>query len=201
MTRRAAKTLATRQYPGAEVYGLPTAPAGPATTAVLLGALPGRDRRGASLLQLSTHGTTDPVAQLQSFDGWLPLSRILEQARNRPVDAPGGLVITNACLTDRAPANYDESLTLATALLAAGATGVIGTRWPIDDDTAAVLSLRLHYHLQLGKAPAEALRRAQLDLLRPTPGMRGSLDRHLAAIEESRLGHPASWAGYVHHGT
>jgi len=201
MTRRATRALAARQYPGAEVYGLPSAPAGAATTAVLLGALPGRDQPGASLFQLSTHGTTDPVPQLQSFDGWLPLSRILEQARNRPVDAPGGLVITNACLTDSTRANYDESLTLATAFLAAGATAVIGTRWPIDDDTAAVLSLRLHYHLQLGKAPAEALRRAQLDLLRPEPGMRDSLDRHLAAIEESRLGHPVSWAGYVYHGT
>jgi CHAT domain-containing protein len=116
------------------------------------------------------------------------------------VDAPGGLIITNACLTDSTRVNHDESLTLATALLAAGATAVIGTRWPIDDDTATVLSLRLHYHLQLGKAPAEALRHAQLDLLRPDPGMRKSLGPDLAAIEESRLSHPASWAGHVHHG-
>ena len=105
--------------------------------------------------------------------------RILEQARDRPPDAPGGLVITNACLTDSARTDYDESLTLATAFLAAGATAVIGTRWPVDDDTAAALSLRLHYHLQLGKPPAEALRRAQLDLLRPEPDVRKSLGPHL----------------------
>ena len=200
MTRRAAKLLASHQYRSAEVYGLKSAPNGPATTDVLLDALPGQDRPGASLFQLSTHAATKPTPRLQSRDGWLPLSRILEQARNRPPDAPGGLVITNACLTDSTWANYDESLTLATAFLAAGATAVIGTRWPVDDDTAAVLSLRLHYHLQLGTPPAEALRHAQLDLLRPKPDMHSSLGPHFAAIEESRLSHPASWAGYVHHG-
>jgi CHAT domain len=200
MARRATTVLAGHQYPDAEVYGLKSAPDGPATTAVLLGALPGRDRPGASLLQLSTHATTEPTPQLQSSDGWLPLSRILQQARNRPVDAPGGLIITNACLSDITRTDYDESLTLATAFLAAGATGVIGTRWPIDDDTAAVLSLRLHYHLQLGRTPADALRCAQLDLIRPEPGMAKTLGRDFADIEEARLSHPASWAGYVHHG-
>ncbi|MGA2826283.1 MAG: CHAT domain-containing protein [Streptosporangiaceae bacterium] len=200
MARRTVKELASRQYPGAEVYGPRNAPNGPATTAVLLDALPGRDRPGASLFQLSTHATTMPTPQLQTRDGWLPISRILDQARDRPPNAPGGLIITNACLTDSTRANYDESLTLATAFLAAGATSVIGTRWPVDDDTAAALSLRLHYHLQLGKLPAEALRNAQLDLARPTPDIRSSLGPILAAVAESRLSHPASWAGHVHHG-
>jgi CHAT domain len=94
----------------------------------------------------------------------------------------------------------DESLTLTTAFLAAGATAIIGTRWPVDDDTATALSLRLYYHLQMGEPPAEALRHVQLDLLRPDPGMWKPLGRHIALIGESRLSHPVSWAGYVHHG-
>jgi hypothetical protein len=199
MSRRVTQNLAS-QYRDAEVYGLNRAPNGPATTAVLLGALPGRDRQGASLLQLTTHATTDPVPSLQTRDGWLPLARILEQARGRATDAPGGLVITNACRTDSTRTNYDESLTLATAFLAAGATDVIGTRWPVDDDTTAALNLRLHHHLQVGHLPAEALRRAQLDLLRPRPDMRDTLGPHLAAVADSRLSHPASWAGHVHYG-
>jgi CHAT domain len=200
MTRRVARDLASRQYPDAEVYGLKSAPNGPATTAALLAALPGRGQPGASLLQLATHGTTFPTARLQTMDGWLELTRILGQARDRPADAPGGLVITNACLTDSTRANYDESLTLATAFLAAGATSVIGTRWPVDDDTTAALSLRLHHHLQMAYTTAEALRRAQLDLLRPEPDIRRTLGRHLAALEDSRLSHPVTWAGSVHHG-
>lgn len=201
MTRRATRLLATRQYPEAEVYGIKSERNGPATVDVLLGALPGRDRPGASLLQLSTHGTSQPSPALQAKDGWLALSRILEQARDRAPDAPGGLVITNACLTDRTQGHYDESLTLATGFLAAGATAVIGTRWPVDDDTAAALSLRLHLHLQTGHEPAEALRRAQLDLLRPTADVRESLGLQLAALTDERLSHPATWAGHVHHGT
>jgi hypothetical protein len=200
MSRQATKDLARRLYRSAEVYGLKTAPDGPATMAVLLGALPAADRPGASLLHLTTHGTTQPEPGLRARDGWLSLDSILEQARDRAPDAPGGLVITNACLTDSTLAGYDESLTLATAFLAAGATAVIGTRWPVNDDTTAVLAVRLHSHLQRGYPPAEALRRAQLDLLRPGPALREGLAPHLAAVEDSRLSDPASWAGHVHHG-
>jgi hypothetical protein len=199
LIRRAARALASRQYPGAEVYG-PRSAGGPATTAVLLGALPGPDQPGASLLQLSTHATTVPTPRLQTRDGWLPLARILDQARDRSPDAPGGLVITDACLTDSTRTHYDESLTLATGFLAAGATAVIGTRWPVDADTAAAVSLRLHYHLQMGHPPAEALRLAQLDLLRRAPEVRDILGQVLPGVEEARLSHPASWAGHVHHG-
>jgi CHAT domain len=201
MSRVAARQLAAHLYPQAEIYGLKSAPHGPATTEALLGALPRADRPGASLLHLVTHGSADPVPQVQTFDGWLALDRILEQARGRSPDAQGGLVITNACLTDSTRADYDESMTLATAFLAAGACSIIGTRWPVDDDTTAALSLRLHYHLHLGRPPAEALRHAQLDLLRPTPVIRKSLGPHLSAIDEARLSHPVSWAGYVHHGS
>jgi CHAT domain-containing protein len=200
MTRRATRLLASYQYQDAEVYGAGDEANGAATIDALLGALPAGDRPGASLLQLSTHGRTEPAPGLKAKDGWLALARILGQARDRAPDAPGGLVITNACLTDTTRTHYDESLTLATAFLAGGATAVIGTRWPVDDDTVAVLSLRLHYYLQLGRPPAEALRQAQLDLLRPAPGMLATLDPVLAELTDARLSHAASWAGHVHHG-
>jgi CHAT domain-containing protein len=200
MSRRATRLLASRQYPRAEVYGVKSERNGAATSEVLLKALPARHRQGASLLQLSTHGMNPAEPGLEVADGVLPLARILEQARDRARDAPGGLVITNACVTDITRTHYDESLTMATAFLAAGATAVIGTRWPVDDDMMAMLSLRLHYHLQLGCHPAEALRRAQLDLIRPTEALRAGLDPALAAVSDARLSHPASWAGHVHHG-
>jgi len=109
-------------------------------------------------------------------------------------------VITSACLTDTSMTGHDESLTLATAFLAAGATAVIGTRWPVEDDTAAALAIRLHHHLRDGDSPAEALRRAQLELLRPGSALRDSLGPHFTAVDDARLSHPASWAGHVQHG-
>src|SRR5262245_3674444 len=96
--RRNASTLIEKYYPQAETYGRGSVRTKPATTTALLGSLPQRDQPGASLLHLSTHATASPTPRLQTMDGWLPLTQILEQARNRPPDAPGGLVITNACL-------------------------------------------------------------------------------------------------------
>jgi hypothetical protein len=198
--RRIIARLASSLYPGAAVYGLNNAPNGPATAAVVLDALPGSDRQGASLLHLTTHGTLDPEPAVGTRDGWLPLASILGQARDRAPDAPGGLVITSACLTDTTLTGHDESLTLATAFLAAGAAAVIGTRWPVDDDTATALAIRLHHHLKDGRSPAEALRQAQLELLRPDSALRDSLGPRFTAVDDSRLSHPASWAGHVHHG-
>jgi CHAT domain-containing protein len=192
--------VARSLYPDAAVYGLNRAPNGPATSAVILDALPGRGEPGASLLHLTTHGMLLPEPSVQTRDGVLPLARILEQAHGRAPDAPGGLVITSACVTDVTRTGYDESLTMATAFLAAGATAVIGTRWPVDDDTATALAIRLHHHLRDGHSPAEALRRAQLDLLRPGPALRDSLGPPFAEVDDARLSHPASWAGHVHHG-
>ena len=190
--------LARSLYPGAAVYG--AKPDGPATTATVLDALPGSNRQGASLLHLTTHGTLQPVPAVATRDGALPLDRILAQASERAPDAPGGLVITNACLTDLTYTDHDESLTLATAFLAAGATAVIGTRWPVEDGTTTALAIRLHHHLRDGQAPAEALRQAQLDLLRPGRAVRDSLGPDFAAIDDSVLSDPVSWAGHVHHG-
>jgi hypothetical protein len=196
--RATGRRLVMDLYSQAEVYGR-REPNGPASTENILGALPGRERQGASLLHLSTHATTEPMARLQTQDGWLELTTILERARGRPADSAGGLIITNACLTDSTHSHYDESVTLATALLTAGATGVIGTRWPIDDDTTAILTHHLHHRLASGNRPAEALRLAQLDMLDPRP--RPGLHPHMAALPAARVAHPASWAAFVHHGT
>ena len=198
-SRRVMPGLAARLYPGSAVYGLNGAPNGPATTAVVLDMLPG-DGPGASLLHLTTHGRLTPEPAVQTRDGWLPLADVLDRARGLAPDAPGGLVITSACLTDTALVGYDESLTLASAFLAAGATAVIGTRWPVENGAETALSIRLHGHLREACDPAEALRRAQLDLLRPDGALRDSLGPHLAPVDDAELSDPASWAGHVHHG-
>jgi CHAT domain-containing protein len=60
----------------------------------------------------------------------------------------------------RAP---DEFIGLPAAFLQAGAAGVIGTLWPVDDISTALIMLKF-YELYLGKniQPALALRRAQI---------------------------------------
>lgn len=198
--RATARALVRQLYPDAEVYGRGNSPDGPATTEHILEMLPGSGRPGASLLNLTTHGTSGPVARLQTADGWLTLDTILRTARGRRAAEPGGLVITSACLTDSTSSQYDEFVTLATALLAAGVTGVIGTRWPVYEDTSAALTYYLHRHLAAAHDPAAALRLAQLELLaEDPPGLPGQ-PRFLTGFPHRRRAHPASWAGYTCHG-
>ncbi len=72
----------------------------------------------------------------------------------------------SACTTDLANVDHDEALTLASALLAAGACGVIGARWPVEDSAAAPVMVMFHHFLNNGHPhPAEALRAAQLWML------------------------------------
>ncbi len=90
------------------------------------------------------------------------------------------LVVLAACGTMRGEPGHVEGMpSIARAFLAAGARGVIGTLWEVDDDAAAPLFRRLHRELRNGASPSVALRTAQLELAHGT---------------DPRLSHPASWA-------
>jgi hypothetical protein len=203
--RIAAATIATQILPAARVLG-PRGEA-PATSERLLEELLGPEPSSASLLHLFTHASgsaDDPLAgvRLQTQDGWLPIADILTSASSRNPASSGALVICDACVTDVTFGHQDESLTMATAFLAAGAAGVVGTRWPVDDDAAAVLTYAFHLRLAAGSAPGEALRDAQLWMIdpdrTPLPGLPGAL---AVELQPGRFAEPASWAGYVYHGS
>jgi CHAT domain-containing protein len=90
------------------------------------------------------------------------------------------LVVLAACGTMRGESGHVEGMpSIARAFLAAGARGVIGTLWEVDDDAAAPLFRRLHLELRNGASPPAALRTAQIALAHGT---------------DPRLAHPASWA-------
>jgi len=68
---------------------------------------------------------------------------------------------------------------ISRAFLDAGARGVIGTLWEIDDDVAAVLFRRIHERMRSGASAARALRDAQIDMLKSS---------------DERLRQPATWS-------
>jgi CHAT domain-containing protein/Tfp pilus assembly protein PilF len=93
------------------------------------------------------------------------------------------LVVLAACGTFRGDAAHVAGMSsLARSFLIAGARGVVGTLWEVDDDVSATLFSRFHEHLHTGARPAEALRAAQLEMLHAADG---------------RQQHPASWAPVV----
>lgn len=73
------------------------------------------------------------------------------------------LVVLSACSTgSRADTRVGGLGGLAQAFLSAGAGGVVGTLWEVDDDAARKLVLGFHRSLLEGLDPAHALRNAQL---------------------------------------
>jgi CHAT domain len=215
--------LATRYYRGGALYGAARAHldaqfpgADAASPGVVLAALPHGPAPGASLLHVSCHGrVTLPVLAANLRIGTVPGSGgdggtdiavsvrdILRQARQAPPGAgapSGGLVVLGACLTDVTEADYDEALTLATAFLAAGSTGVVAARWAVSDRVSAVFMAAFHRFLNAGSGDAaSALRETQLWMLDParqTPADCPPRLRRAASMAEAE-----SWAAFTYQG-
>jgi hypothetical protein len=199
--------LLCRYYPGAAYLGQPTGLAtGRATPDEVLSRLPGGSRPLASLLHCGCHAhAASPLTEsrLVLSEGQpLKIADILAQAQRRDPVSPGFLAVLSACMTDSEGTDHDEALTLASALLAAGASGVVGARWPVSDHATAPLMLMFHHFLNNGHPhPADALREAQLRMLTGSP-----LISHLpeplasAVMPSRRLRRPYYWAAFTYQG-
>jgi tetratricopeptide (TPR) repeat protein len=199
--------LLRRDYPEAAYFGRPAGlTAGPGTPAEILARLPGGSGPLASLLHLGCHATVgrslaDSCLLLSAYQP-LPVATILAAARHHPSDGPGYLAVLSACMTDLADTDHDEALTLASALLAAGASGVIGARWRVDDRFTAPLMVMFHHFLNNGHPdPADALRAAQLWALDRNRPALDDLPDDLADLSgRASLALPRYWAAFTCHG-
>lgn len=124
------------------------------------------------LLHIAAHGIFDPASPLfsrialapgQGRDGNLEVHEILSE-----LDLTGvNLVVLAACSTAAGKRSEgDEIAGLTRAFLYAGSPGVISSLWDIDDEASALLMEELYRRLLAGASAAEALRQAQLTLLR-----------------------------------
>jgi CHAT domain-containing protein/tetratricopeptide (TPR) repeat protein len=128
--------------------------------------------RGARYVHLSCHGVFDPELPVDSYLKLAGSDRISV----RDLLAAQGfrdvrLVTASACRTAVADFHHlpDEVIGLPSAFIQAGAAGVVGTLWSVDDLSTALVMCRF-YELHLTTTsvpegalhPAEALRIAQL---------------------------------------
>ena len=94
----------------------------------------------------------------ESEDGWLQPREIVQ------LKLGGRLVVLSACESaDGSLLSGEGPLSLARAFFAAGAGGVVATRWPLRDDDAAFLMERFYAALGDGDHAGAALRRARRD--------------------------------------
>jgi CHAT domain-containing protein len=117
---------------------------------------------------------------LLTYDGRLTLPQLRKaltagQLREEPID----LLTLSACQTGAG--DERSALGLAGAAIAAGARSVIGTLWSVADESTATVVHGFYQRVFVrGQSKAEALRQAQLDLMK-----------------DERFAHPAYWAPYL----
>jgi CHAT domain-containing protein len=166
--RRAFPALAPLPGAGAEVrdaaslYGHPAVLGGSgADSAHLAAALP-----AAELFHFAGHAVLDDAEPDRSFLAVGP--RGLTAGAIAALDLHRlRLVVLSACETMRSPDRSSGGFAgLADAFLAAGARGVVGSLWRVDDDTTRSLMAQFHRSYRRSGDPAAALREAQLAMRR-----------------------------------
>ena len=124
-----------------------------------------------NVIHLALHGYADPEYPDRSAlvfapesppidDGLLQLREI----RKLPLDA--SLVTLSACNTGVGPVGEEGVANIVNAFIEAGAQSVVSTLWELEDHSTAQLMIDFYQHLGRGEGKAEALRQAQLDLLK-----------------------------------
>ncbi|HSJ76037.1 MAG TPA: CHAT domain-containing tetratricopeptide repeat protein, partial [Gemmatimonadales bacterium] len=151
--------------------------------------------KNARILHFATHGYVDDRSPFDSGlvlsipedlaeghdNGLLQVWEIFESVR---LDAD--LVVLSACETGIGEIRGGEGIIgLTRAFQYAGARSVLASLWRVEDEATAELMERFYRHLRSGKAKDEALRAAQLELirspLRVPDGRGGWIKRNAAA--------------------
>jgi hypothetical protein len=188
-------------YPGCTYLGAAADDPGPVLPTDIAALLP-----GASVLHLGCHGHYAPTpvdsSLLLDNGGQLYVRDVLRHARDRPADAPGGLVVLATCVSDLTDNAHDEALTLAAAFLAGGGVGVVGARWPVDDLPTALFMIMFHHYLNFGyPSPATALRATQAWMLKPDRTLPAGIDPRLAGpMRRADLAAVENWAAFTYQG-
>ncbi|MCC5661121.1 CHAT domain-containing protein [Nostoc sp. XA010] len=122
------------------------------------------------IVHLATHGQFSSQAEntfLLTWDGRINVKELdqLLQARDRPGRSPLELLILSACQT--AAGDNRAVLGLAGVAVRSGARSTLATLWSVEDESTVELMNKFYSELkQPGVTKAEALRQAQLSLLR-----------------------------------
>ena len=126
---------------------------------------------GAAIIHVAAHGVVNGDAPSKSFlllNGVLTAQRLMNDLHAGKTR----LVVLGACSSAGGlPVGAEGIAPLVRPLVGAGVPGVVGALSDIDDATAARLLVSFHRRYRSGEDAAEALRGAQLEMLRSrTPG-------------------------------
>ncbi|NJL01097.1 MAG: CHAT domain-containing protein [Spirulinaceae cyanobacterium SM2_1_0] len=166
-----------------------------------------RAQTGYGIVHLGTHGEFQPGRTDESFiwfgNGRLSLAKLRELNLNQP---PTELLVLSACRT--ALGDREAELGFAGLAVQSGVKTALGSLWYVSD--SGTLAFMTNFYDQLQEAPikAEALRQAQLALIRGatrfeggqlvSPAGRFDVLPELARLgSEMDLSHPYFWSAFT----
>ncbi len=165
-----------------------------------------RQQRPFGIIHLATHASFQPGAPsnsyIQLWDSKLGLNQLSELGWNKP---PVDLLVLSACKT----ALGDEQAELGFAGLAvqAGVKSAIASLWSVSDEGTLALMTDFYQQLKLSPIKAEALRQAQLAMIKGETQLKEgklvsgsksvSLPPELASLGNKNLEHPYFWAAFT----
>lgn len=124
--------------------------------------------KGKRLVHFATHGILDPAHPL--FSGLLLSDKILTTADIFTLDIDSNMVVLSACNTAAGRlSGGDEIVGMSRAFLYAGTPVIVATLWSVSDESTAALMKSFYQNLQEGNGEGQALREAQLSLMKDYP--------------------------------
>ncbi len=165
-----------------------------------------RRQQPFGIIHLATHGQFKAGKREDSYirlwDRRLGLDQLRELGWNDP---PVELLVLSACRT--ALGDKEAELGFAGLAVQAGVKSAVGSLWYVSDE--ATLGLMAEFYRQLQKAPikSEALREAQLAMIRGEvylkagklhgTGQNVTLPPELAQLGDKKLSHPYYWSAFT----
>jgi CHAT domain-containing protein len=122
--------------------------------------------KGYPIIHLASHGQFSSDPQETFILGWnerITLSKLSDLVQNQETN-PLELLVLSACAT--AEGDNRATLGIAGTAVQSGARSTVATLWLVNDNSQALLMEAFYKALKDGKSKAEALRLAQLSLLR-----------------------------------
>ncbi|NEQ36450.1 MAG: CHAT domain-containing protein [Okeania sp. SIO3I5] len=161
------------------------------------------------IIHLATHAEFKPGRANNSYiQLWGSEQLQLDQIRELGWDEPAvELLVLSACRT--AVGDKNAELGFAGLAVAAGVKSALASIWYVSDEGTLGLMTEFYVHLNNAKIKAEALRQAQLAMLRGEvvieegelrgTGIRGAvvLPQALGKVENQNLSHPYYWSGFM----
>ncbi|WP_199245240.1 CHAT domain-containing protein [[Phormidium] sp. ETS-05] len=167
-----------------------------------------RSGDGAQILHLATHADFQPGALTNSYihlwNDKLTLDQIPDMGWGNP---PLDLLVISACRS--ALGDREAELGLAGLAVKSGVRSAIASLWSVSDEGTLALMSEFYRQLETAPTKAEALRRAQVAVIRgeitvqngtlraASRGAAIELPPELAGVTRESLGHPYYWSAFT----